>query len=244
VHRFNQRLTRAAIVLALGLTPLSPAMAQQPPWMTETFTVRTGLTFATVDSDVIASDQPIDLERDIGLDSTKIVPSVDIRWRWSDNQRHRLEASYFSLSRSGSQKVNFAQVLVPSAPTGVETSLATDFDINIASLTYGYSWLHDARKELGIMAGLDFIVIDAESTATITGLPGNQTFRNELVEESFHAPFPTAGAYFNYRLPGGFILNSRLQYFDMAFDSLEGEILRGHARIQYSELDNWAPISA
>jgi hypothetical protein len=210
------------------------------PWFQETLALKGGAIFAFIDSDIEYKGQDIDLEDDLDLEKFSVLPSLDLRWRFTRNKKHRLEAGYFSILRSDSRILEFELEL----PGGDETipigaRLDTDFGVHIATLTYGYSILHDERKELGIFAGLDFIVADAtvSGRCSIGGAPPERC-DDDLIEENFNVPFPTAGLYFDWAFSERLALMNRFQYFGLKFEGVHGQLFRGKVRLQHRTFRN------
>jgi hypothetical protein len=228
----------ALLALALLSSQASGASDAGAPWFQETIAFKGGAIFAFIDSDIEYKGKEFDLEDDFDLDEFSVLPSLDLRWRFTRNRKHRLEAGYFSILRSDERILQFDLELPDGRPIDISARLETDFDLHIATLTYGYSFLHDERMELGLFAGLDFIVAEAKVSGTciIGGLPVECD--DDLIEENFNIPFPTAGLYFDWALSERLALMNRFQYFGLKFEGIHGQLFRGKVRLQHRTFRN------
>ncbi len=229
----------ALLALALLFSQAAGASDAGAPWFHETLSLKGAVIFAFIDSDIEYKGREIDLEDDLDLEEFSALPSLDLRWRFTRNKKHRLEAGYFAILRSDTRTLAFDLELPGDGETiKLGARLDTDFNVHIATLTYGYSILHDERKELGIFAGLDFIVADAKVSGTcdIGGVP--QECDDDLIEENFNIPFPTAGLYFDWAFSDRLALLSRFQYFGLKFEGVEGQLFRGKIRLQHRTFRN------
>lgn len=227
------RLAHATLAFTLLSAQAARAEVGGAPWFHETISLKGAAIFAFLDTDIEYKGRDIDLERQLDLDEYATLPSIDLRWRFTDNKKHQLGLSYFSILRSESRNIDFDLELPGGGviPTGARTE--TDFDVHVVTLTYGYSILHDARKQLGIFAGLDFIVVDASITGRFMTGGGAIELDDELVEEKFNVPFPTAGATFDWAFSERLALLSRFQYFGLKFQGVTGKLFRGSVRLQH-----------
>lgn len=227
------RSTLALLALALLSSQAAGASDAGTPWFQETIAFKGAAIFAFIDSDITYNGRDLDLEDDLDLDDFSALPSLDLRWRFTRNRKHRLEASYFSILRTDSRTLDFDLELPNDTviPIGVRTE--TDFNVHIATLTYGYSILHRERMEFGLFAGLDFIVAEAEvdGKCSIGDLPLDCD--DDLIEENFNVPFPTAGLYLDWALAEKLALMTRFQYFGIKFEGIHGQLFRGKVRLQH-----------
>jgi hypothetical protein len=229
----------ALLVLVLMSSQAAGASDAGVPWFHETLSLKGAVIFAFINSDVEYKGRNIDLEDDLDLDDFSALPALDLRWRFTRNKKHRLEAGYFSILRSDTRTLEFDLELPGEEGTiKLGARLDTDFDVHITTITYGYSFLHDERKELGIFAGLDFIVADAKVSGTCWIEGVQQECDDDLIEENFNIPFPTAGLYFDWAFSDRLALLSRFQYFGLKFEGVEGQLFRGKVRLQHRTFRN------
>jgi hypothetical protein len=174
-------------------------------YLTDEFYVAIGGYFPTVDSD-IRLDAPdgsrgtdFDLEDDLGLDSTTATGFGYFRWRFLP--RHRVELEIFALNRDGTA-VASKDFTVGNTSGSAGVRFDTTFDVTIGRITYGYSFIKDSNKELGILAGLHL----ADVNATI-GMQGDLTIGGTAFMDTEHKekadivlPLPHIGGFFNYAI--------------------------------------------
>jgi hypothetical protein len=204
------------------------------PWFQETIAFKGAAIFAFIDSDVTYNGRDLDLEDDLDLDDFSVLPSLDLRWRFTRNRKHRFEAGYFSILRSDKRILQFDLELPDGRPIDISAKFKTDLDVHIATLTYGYSFLHREQLEFGLFAGLDFIVADAKVSGTCS-VPGLDPVEcdDDLIEENFNIPFPTAGLYLDWAFAEKLALMTRFQYFGVKFEGIHGQLFRGKVRLQH-----------
>lgn len=227
---------RLALVLTALLLLASPEPARAGDdggiaWFRETVAIDGAAIFAFLDTDVEVRGNDIDLESDLDLNDFAVLPSAGLLWRFTRNKRHRLELGYFSILRSATVNVQRDITLPDGSVVPVGARAETDLDLHITTLTYGYSFLHRPSLETGLFLGLDFIVADSKIRGTIAG-PGN-VVSDDLLGEHFDVPFPTAGLYLNWAFLDRLALFTRVQYFGLKVNDIEGELFRGGLMLEH-----------
>jgi outer membrane scaffolding protein for murein synthesis (MipA/OmpV family) len=152
----------------------------------------------------------IDLENLLGLPDEETILQIDAIFRFGDY--HRLELGYFELERTGTATLptdtNFGDEQFAAG-----TVVDSRFDTNILRLSYAYSLINDAQKELGFMAGLHFSKFNTEISSSMTG---------QRATSSADTPLPVVGAHGSIALGKKASLGARVQLFRMDFDRYEG----------------------
>lgn len=232
--------TSTALALAALAAPLSdPAAADETsriPWFREAISLDLAVIPAYIDSDVTVSGNSLDLESDLGLDDFSALPSAELVWRFSRNRRHRLEAGYFSVLRSGDRRSDFDLTLPNDIVIPLGSRIETDLNLQVVALTYGYDLLNDENVELGLFLGLDFISLNTDVKGTLTG-PGFSV-SDSVTRTSFDVPFPTAGAYLNWAFLDSLALRTRFQYFGLKLNKASGELFRGSVRLEHRTFEH------
>jgi hypothetical protein len=223
----------ALLALALCASQAAGASDDGAPWFQETIAFKGAAIFAFIDSEVTYNGRDFDLEDDFDLDDFSVLPSLDLRWRFTRNKKHRFEAGYFSILRSDKRVLQFDLELPDDNVIPIGARLETDLDVHIATLTYGYSFLHREHLEFGLFAGLDFIVAESKvsGTCTIGNIPVECD--DDLIDENFNVPFPTAGLYLDWAFAEKLGLMTRFQYFGVKFEGIHGQLFRGKVRLQH-----------
>jgi outer membrane protein len=154
----------------------------------------------------------IDIEDLLGASDEELVPQFDAIYRFGNY--HSLEAGYFKLARQGSivleDDLEFGDEVFPAG-----TEIQTEFDASVFQVSYVYSLMKDAQKELGLMAGLHSTNFTTVLTVTSTG----QTERS-----SVGSPLPVVGLLGSVTLGAKARATAKLQLFRMDFDGYEGAL--------------------
>jgi outer membrane scaffolding protein for murein synthesis (MipA/OmpV family) len=170
-------------------------------------------------STIVVLDDPdggpgdeIDLEDLLGIEEQQSLLQLDAIIRF--NSFHRLEIGYFDVSR------NAALVLNRDIEFGDEEFLAgtlveLNTDMRTLTVAYGFSLMHDAQKELGVMAGLHLSRAETQILARETG---------QLEKSTASTPLPVIGVFGSVSLGPKTSLDARVQIFRMHFDHYEGSM--------------------
>jgi outer membrane scaffolding protein for murein synthesis (MipA/OmpV family) len=156
--------------------------------------------------------EEIDLEDALDASNTQSVLQLDAIVRL--NSFHRLEFGYFDLSRDSSltlnQDIEFGDEFFPAG-----TSVNLRSDVRIVRVSYAFSLMHDAQKELGVMAGVHLSRLHTEIFAPDT---------SQREESTASTPLPVIGVHGSIALGVKTFLGARVQIFRMHFDQYEGSM--------------------
>jgi len=206
------------------------ASAKEEPW--EKFGISAGYFISNVDTAVrlgagIGVD--IDIEDLFGLDSTTSVFRVGALWRFTDNRRHRLDLSWFSLNRDSSKRIlediTFENEEGETVTIEADTTVDAFFDLDIFQLFYRYSFLQDDRLDLAAGIGLYIMPIDLGLSAG--GLV------NERASADFIAPLPVVGISMDVLLAPRWYFRSGAQVFYVEYENFTGSLLTVDAAVEY-----------
>lgn len=169
----------------------------------------------------------IDVEDILGVDDQRSVMQVDAIARI--NPFHRLEFGHFELGRHSST------TLATDITFGDETFTAgtvvdTRVETRVSRISYGFSLMNDAQKELGVMGGVHVSRAKIDMSSGETG----QTERSEIT-----APLPVVGVYGHVFLGDKMLLAARLHVFRMQFDNYEGSLNYAYLGLQRFFGDNF-----
>ena len=125
------------------------------PW--ERFSFNLGGFITAINSNVSLGAKGLGIEVDVedalDLDSSVSVFRVDGLWRFTSNLRHRLDLSWFDISRDSSttllKDIQIGETLFP-----LGTQVTTSFDLQVFKGAYSYSFFQDDRIDLGVSFGL------------------------------------------------------------------------------------------
>jgi hypothetical protein len=206
--RFRASIFLVGVLLASGAeaeTVIAPNTV-----MDDRFTFYIGGFFPQVSSDIRLDAEiaggigdTISLEDTLGLEDSKSVLWGGFNWRMA--RRHTFELEAFQLNRSGTVGAVTDPFQIGNSIVQVGARVETEFDLGIARLTYGYSFIKDEKKEAVVKGGIHWAsvdvamrlsgaVLDVETMMPIAG--------GEQVEEDgdISAPLPHLGMSFNYAI--------------------------------------------
>jgi hypothetical protein len=217
----GKRSWLSIVVIAVLLLPAvsggSEDQSNAQPW--ETVGLSAGYLISNVNTSLrlgTGLGVDIDLENLLGLDSTNSVSRVGGLWRFTDNQRHRLDLSWFSLSRNGSLKIlgdiTFENDEGEEITIGIGTTVDSFFDLDIYQLSYSYSYFQDDRLDLAAGIGLYIMPIDL-------GLSTSGLF-NEQASANFTAPLPVLGLRMDVALTPRWYIRTGTQVFYVEYKIL------------------------
>ena len=182
------------------------------------FEFRAGIFQDTIDTKITleapdgSPGEEIDLEDVLDASNSQSVLQLDAIVRL--NSFHRLEFGYFDLSRQSSltlsRDIEFGDELFPAG-----TNVTMRSDMRTVRVSYAFSLMHDAQKELGIMAGVHVSRLETEIFAPDT---------NQREGSTATTPLPVIGAHGSIALGTKTFLGMRVQVFRMHFDQYEGSM--------------------
>lgn len=164
----------------------------------------------------------VDFEDDLDLSDRKTLPFVDIVYRF--NPRHRVEASYIDLSRSGTRNLDVT-INWGDQTFAQGTTVDSFFDTQVYRVAYGYSLVNDGQRELTFLVG-------AHVTRLSTGIRD----KNGNVAQSGAGtlPLPTAGLDIWTALSEKWRFRFFTQAFALKFDEMEGTLVNGSVSFEHN----------
>jgi len=154
----------------------------------------------------------VDIEEILGAPGDKTVMQLDGTLRLG--HYHRLELNFFELTRDAvvtlENDLNFGDEIFV-AGTGVDSRI----NAKTLALSYGYSLIRDAQKELGVMAGVHFTGFKTNIASTTTG---------QVERSNTETPLPVLGAFASLFLREKLTFNAKLQVFRTDSDDYEGSL--------------------
>lgn len=226
-------MTLNVLALAVGLTAPTAAIAQdasRPPgsdpfwerWKLRVSgylpTSNTSLRFDAADGRI---GTELDFEDDLGIDERKFLPAFDLSYRF--NERHRIEGSYFSIGRDGTQDLEI-DIDFGDTEFSRDTQVDSFFDTDIYRVSYSYSFVNEPNAEFGFLAGLHLVDVDM-GIATAVG--------NIRREPSLTLPLPVIGLHGGYAFSPRVSLNGRGQVFALEVGRYSGVLFDLFASLQY-----------
>lgn len=177
-----------------------------------------------LDGSTTGSD--VNFEKDLGLDTSDTVFRLDGHYRF--NERHRLDFSWFDLSRNGSKQIN-RDIQWGDTLYTINTTVNTDVDLQIYKAAYTYSFLRRDTGYLGATAGV--YVADTRS-----GISEQSLGQAEFGEIT--APLPVIGLRGEYALSDRWSFRASGEFFFIEYEDIDGSLVDLYAGVDYQLLDN------
>lgn len=169
---------------------------------------------------------PTNFEKDLGLDSSDTVFRVDGYFKF--NERHRVDFSWFDLSRTASRQIE-RDIQWGDTLYTIDTQVDSDIDLVIYKAAYTYSVINREDGYLGATAGL--YVVDTKASLTEATLGSAEV--GELT-----APLPVIGLRGEYALSDRWSFRASGEFFFIEYDNVDGSLVDIYAGLDYSVLDN------
>ena len=214
--RFMALAVGAVLLVAFAM----PAGAQWAPsyeavrGMDETFRIDFGGFFQKNDITVqrYKSDgtlgTEINLKDDLGADNSQTTFRLSGMWRFG---RHgNLQFSYHGWKESNSHVLS-KDIQWGDNVYHVGAEVDHKVTQNLASLSYGYSFVNDGELEFGLQLGLAAYAnkFSLSTSGSVGGSGSGATAGSSSEEKNFIAPIPVIGGYFNFTLLPRFFVWAR-----------------------------------
>ena len=174
------------------------------------------------------SGTSVDLEKDLGLDTSDTVFRIDGYYRFND--KHRIDFSAFDLSRT-SNKVIDTEIDWNGNIYPVNTTVNGKFDLNIYKLAYTWSFMRRDKGYLGLTGGL--YVADIGTRLSATGI-------GDRDGGSITAPLPVVGLRGEYQMSDKWTFRASAEFFGLEYEQFDGSLTDLYAGIDYQLFDHAA----
>jgi hypothetical protein len=171
----------------------------------------------------------LDAEDFFNLDATTSIFRANAYWRFTNNQRHRLDFKWYSLRRDGSTTIG--QDIIIEGPGGndillpIGTNVYTNLDIDIYKTSYSYSIFQDDRMDFAVGIGFYVMPIDIGLNAS-----GIVQYDNS---ERFTAPLPTLGFRADFAITPKFFFRNHIDLLYLEIDQFRGSIWEATIGLEY-----------
>jgi len=223
---------RISLLVAACLLATGSQAEQSNHWIDEDkfkFTIGTFITNYDTEfrltSSTLGRGTNISFEDDLGLEESNEVVRLDGHYRFSP--RHRLEFSYFDLSRDG-KIVTTRPIIIDDTLFREGSALSTKFDYRVLKLAYAYSFWQTEKFDLSASGGLYTFDVDLQVNST----DGKQE------DDAGTAPFPMFGLHLDYRFTKAVYFSTSFEYFVIDKDDFEGELTDARIGIEYRPFEN------
>ncbi len=206
-----------------GIHPL-----QSDPWVLSVGAFQANINSQAELSRKNTQGTDIDFENDLNFDDTDTLPALFINWRITN--KNRVSFEYFTVGQGNSGKAGRTFIW-----DGVEydagVKIKSNLDLDVGRFFYGYSFIKDDRKELGLGLGLHYLSVDTAiaGEAKINGTPVGK------VKAGFDdwAVLPNLGAYGNYAFSPKWIVKGRVDWISANIGDYDGTLWNTEAAVQY-----------
>ena len=171
----------------------------------------------------------IDPEDTLGLESSQTVVRVDAVWRFGDTRRHRLDFTWFDLSRDGTRNLT-AEINVDGTVYPIGTVVDSKFDLAFYNVRYGYSFILDERVDLAASIGLHVTKLGLAVSAAGIGTAG----------DAVTAPLPVVGFRLDVALTEKWYFRSSVEALYLKYGDFEGSITDVMVAGEYRAFKNFA----
>lgn len=168
--------------------------------------------------------------------------SIRLDSYWRINDRHHLRLMYTENSHRRT-KILDRDIEWQGETIPVDASVASDFGFYVVELAYEYDFSKREDRELVLSAGLHYTAFSAELIGTYSTPGGGGGTTTVGSEASVGAPLPVIGARGMWNLGGNWWLDGQVQFFQIAFDGIDGSILNYRAAVIWQP-KQWFGIGA
>lgn len=176
----------------------------------------------------------IDLEKNLGLQSTRTLSRFELQWR--PFRRHELGLSYFRTERTGLRTID-RKIVFEDTTFPIRASVRSAFNIDFWEASYTYWARQGARDGLGINFGVTGLQFHGELSATNDSSGSSVTILDETV--SSDVPVPVIGLEGRYQFTGSLMASARASFLpSVSIRDYRGEAYTAKGAIEYRAARN------
>jgi hypothetical protein len=175
----------------------------------------------SIDGSASNEGTEVDLEGDLGLDPSNTVFRIDAYFKF--NERHRFDFSWFDLSREATKQIQ-RDIEWNDTVFPIDTTLESNFDLDIYKAAYTWSFLRRDRGFLGATVGV--YVMDFT-----TMLEGDLIGLREVADIT--APLPVFGLRGEYDLSERWSFRGSAEVFVFEYEDWDGNLLDVYLGLDY-----------
>jgi hypothetical protein len=197
------------------------------PW--KEFSISLGGFIAEMDTSVRFDSQTLgigtvlDVEDIFNLDEDIRVLRSDGHYRFSDNGRHRVDFTYYDLSRDATRTLT-QDITIGDETFNIGDTVDTKFGLEFFKAAYAYSFLMNETFDISASVGLFMTNFELEVETVATGI---EEFQELLI------PLPVIGLRANFALTPKLILKESLDLFYLKYESFKGHLFDLNLALEY-----------
>jgi hypothetical protein len=228
----RSRIALLVASAALAFIWIPSAFAQSTD--SEKFSVSLGIfvtsrdTQTRLDGEIPGDGTDVDVENDLGFDASDSVFRIDGYYRF--NEKHRLDFSWFDLSRTASKTIQ-KDIEWDGEIYPIDTVIDAGLDLNIYKLAYTWSFMRREKGYLG--ASIGFYVADVGHSITAEEI-GQSSSRGVT------APLPVVGIRGQYDFAEKWSLRGSAEIFAFDYGDFSGSLHDMYAGLDYQAFQNVA----
>lgn len=164
---------------------------------------------------------PVDIEGELGLDTSETVLRLDAYFKF--NERHRIDFSVFDLSRNATRQID-AEIRWDEFVFPIDTTVYSSIEFNIYKLAYTWSFLRREKGYLGLTGGIYVAGVAANLSAeNIAAAAGGDVT----------APLPVIGLRGEYYFTDKWTFRASGEWFGLEYEAFDGALTDLYAGIDY-----------
>ena len=171
---------------------------------------------------------PVDLEADLGLDTSDSVFRLDGYIRFAE--KHRFDFSVFDLSRTSSKMIQ-KDIEWNGTVFPIDTVVDATFDLSIYKAAYTWVFLQRESGYLGVTAGL--YIGDFANTVSAAAIGERET-------AEITAPLPVFGLRGEYHFSDKWSIRASGEIFVFEYDDFDGSLYDIYAGLDYQLFEHVA----
>jgi hypothetical protein len=164
---------------------------------------------------------PVDLESDLGLETSEMVLRVDGYFRFND--RHRIDFSVFDLSRDATRQID-AAITWQNVVFPISATVVSALEFNVYKLAYTWSFMRREKGYLGLTGGLYVAEVAAKLSAQNIAVD---------VGGGLTAPLPVIGLRGEYRFTDKWTFRASGELFGLEYEAMDGSLVDLYAGIDF-----------
>jgi len=170
----------------------------------------------------------VNLENDLGLDSTTDILRVDGVWQFAD--RHRAHFSIFDLSQEGSRSLE-KDLLIDGEPFSINEAVITDWKMRLFEIGYSYRF----RGNQKFQWWFNFAVFMQDTSITVEETSAG----GAVASEDVVLPLPKLGTMLEYAFTKRWIGRAGLDVLKLEIDDVGGSLVDFRTTLDYRVTENF-----
>jgi hypothetical protein len=230
---FGNRLPAAMAMLAILHCSVAVAEVSDQPFG-RTFSISAGAFITNHDTNIRLDTEDrqgtvVNLEDDLGLDSTTNIFRASAHWRFAD--RHRLHVGTFDLSQTGARTLS-RDLNIEDETFSINESVFTDWKMQLVELGYSYRIRGNERTQWWL--DFAFFVQDTAVTVQETATGG------DVSSEDVVLPLPKFGISVDHAFNTRWIGHAGIDVFKLEIGDVGGSLVDFRATLDYRITDNFS----